>query len=292
MAQDTFHLPEAFTNGLATDCFIYYYTADQNSTKNKIIYNQNLIGFLQHGMKEVYSSQNHAIIDDKNILMLNSGSVLMSQNIANHDTFDSILLFFSNKFVSNFSLKYHAEITRSRSLDIAANLFTIPKDTFLQNFEASLLLIKQIDSDKLQEIKTEELLIYLLRQYPKQTSLFLSNTLHKSPYTKIQEVVHANIDKDLTIEELAFLCNMSISTFKRHFIANYKMSPKKYFLKYRMMQAKQYLQMNNRASEIYNKLGYESLSAFSNEFKKYFGLSPKQFQSKNELLDKQFDLSD
>ncbi|WP_071781165.1 AraC family transcriptional regulator [Adhaeribacter aquaticus] len=40
---------------------------------------------------------------------------------------------------------------------------------------------------------------------------------------------------------------------------------------------------------MYYELGYESLSAFSNEFKKHFGLSPKQLQTHNEQTAKAFE---
>lgn len=285
MTKAVIHLPDFFTNGSSAEFFIHFYSADQDSIKDKIIYSQNMIGFLQWGTKKVYSLQNSAAIDNTNILLLNSGSVLMSQSLAEQNIFKSVLLFFSSKFISEFILKYAIEISNSGTTK-NTDLFTLPKDTFLQNFENSLLLLKQVSSPDLQKIKIEELLLYLLTSYPRQTTLFLQNVIHKTSHIKIQQVVNDHIDKGLGIEELAFLCNMSISTFKRHFIENFNTSPKKYFTDYRMNQAKQFLQMNKRASEIYADLGYESLSAFSNEFKKHFGLSPKHFQSKNELLEK------
>lgn len=290
MTKEVFHLPDFFNNGSVTDFFIHFYTADHNSIKNKIVYSQNMIGFLLNGVKEVYSPESHAVIDPTNIILINAGSVLMSQNVSAKNTFESMLLFFSTRFLSEFMVKYSIETPASKTTK-NASVFTLPKDAFLDNFEHSLLLLKQVASTELQKIKIEELLLYLLKQHPKQTTLFLQNVLHKSSHTKIQQVVKDNFDKGLSIEELAFLCNMSVSTFKRHFIESFNTSPKKYFTTYRMMQAKQFLQMNKRASEIYVELGYESLSAFSNEFKKHFGVSPRQFQSKNGLREKQSELS-
>ena len=48
--------------------------------------------------------------------------------------------------------------------------------------------------------------------------------------------------------------------------------------------------MQKRPSEIYADLGYENLSAFSTEFKKHFGMPPKQFQIGNDPEEKAFEL--
>ena len=40
------------------------------------------------------------------------------------------------------------------------------------------------------------------------------------------------------------------------------------------------LRQNKKPSEIYYELEYENLSSFSNEFKKFFGVSPKNYLNK------------
>ena len=52
-----------------------------------------------------------------------------------------------------------------------------------------------------------------------------------------------------------------------------------------MARAALLLKQSKRPSEIYFDLGYENLSAFSNEFKKHFGVSPKNYADKVELLE-------
>lgn len=80
----------------------------------------------------------------------------------------------------------------------------------------------------------------------------------------------------MNIDEVAFLCNMSLSTFKRKFIQLYQESPGKWFQLKRLNKAKKLL-LNNEAtpSEIYMDFGYDSLSNFSTAFKNEFGYSPR-----------------
>jgi transcriptional regulator GlxA family with amidase domain len=43
-----------------------------------------------------------------------------------------------------------------------------------------------------------------------------------------KNVVESNVHSNLKLEEIAFLCNMSLSTFKRHFIVEYNEAPGKW----------------------------------------------------------------
>ena len=81
-------------------------------------------------------------------------------------------------------------------------------------------------------------------------------------------------DSNLTVPELAFLCHMSVSSFKRHFHEAFGMAPGRYLHARRMERAKAMLARKLRPSEIHLDLGYESLAAFSTAFKKHFGVAP------------------
>lgn len=90
----------------------------------------------------------------------------------------------------------------------------------------------------------------------------------------LRTVVAHHQDGNLSIAELAFLCNMSVSTFKRRFQDVYGKAPGRFLHERRMERAKSLLSRNLRPSEIYLDLGYESPAAFSTEFKKHFGVAP------------------
>jgi len=57
----------------------------------------------------------------------------------------------------------------------------------------------------------------------------------------------------ISLEELAFICNLSVSTFKRRFVDIYGMAPGKWFLQKKMEWAKELiLQGGERPGEIYD----------------------------------------
>ncbi|WP_247234067.1 AraC family transcriptional regulator [Telluribacter sp. SYSU D00476] len=274
MKDDVYNLPDSLIGGSSSpDASIHFYATAAPSVKNKVVFSQNLICILIHGTKEVFTSTSYKKISHDEIFFLNAGSVLMSERVPGNSHLESILIFFSNQFLTDFCIRH--KVHASQKAGEPHDLITIGKDPFLHQFEVSLKLMQQESLAELQKIKVEELLMYLQIRYPTPFGSFVSQALTSSPEQRIRQVIAANVDKGLSSDELAFLCNMSVSTFKRHFTHMFNTSPRKYLIEQRMQRAWQLLMMGRRASEIYAELGYENLSSFSTEFKKHFGLSPK-----------------
>jgi AraC-like DNA-binding protein len=73
---------------------------------------------------------------------------------------------------------------------------------------------------------------------------------------------------------------MSVSTFKREFEKHFRSTPSKWFQEKRLEHAAFLLKNNSkRPSDIFEEIGYETLSNFTQAFKLKFGLTPKQYQS-------------
>lgn len=276
MSDRIYALPESF-DAKASEIYFHFYSTKKPTIRNKVVFSKNLICFLQQGQKQVHTPTDNTIINEQQLLLLTSGSMLMSESMPKNSLFKSILLFFSDQFLADFCMKHGIGVTGKPS--DKCSLVTLPKTPFLQHFETSLQLLKTLPAENgIQSVKLEELLLYLLHQFPAKMKSFIFSALSQQPLLKLKQTVQHNIDKNLTVEEIAFLCNMSMSTFKRHFAEAFNTSPRKYFTDYKMKQARRMLGSGSRPTDIFDQLGYENLSAFSTEFKKYFGLSPRQFQ--------------
>ena len=84
-----------------------------------------------------------------------------------------------------------------------------------------------------------------------------------------------NQNMNSNIGELAEMCNLSYSHFKRLFITQFGISPKKYIINMRMEYALILLQNHQMTiSQIAEMCGYENVYYFSNAFKNYFGYPP------------------
>lgn len=272
-------IPNALLGEDIDDLNIFFYLREKgpDQIKLKLHYTQNMFCFMLKGVKEIINDRERFSMNDEQIGLVPSGNMLMNERVTLKKEFESLLLFFSNAYLSEFLSKFNVELT-DLSMDQSA-IITFPKDEYLLNFQRSMKLLEENFSKKhFRLAKMEELLLYLLEKYPQKTKGFLALSIAKEKHFSLSQVVQSHKFKNLNTVELAFLCNMSLSTFKRRFKELYKTSPKKYLIAARMNKAKQLLKVNKRPSEIYFELGYENLSSFSNEFKKHFGIPPKAYQ--------------
>jgi len=263
-----------------SDLQIANYEVYKHVSKNKINLNKNVFSFLLDGQKDIHFSNDIVSIDHTQSLLLASGNFLTTE-IVGANSYSCLLFFFSQKNIKDFLLKYGHLFDQngSNKKTTCSPYFLIQKDNFIIHFINSLKQsfdLKQPISQKILELKFEEIMLYLADKYGQKFFVYLNSLLINERELSFKMVIEKNLYTSLNIDEVAFLCNMSLSTFKRKFIQVYQESPGKWFQLKRLNKAKKLL-LNNEAkpSEIYMDFGYDSLSNFSTAFKNEFGYSPK-----------------
>ena len=262
---------------------IIRYNSDVATINSKIILEQNLFSFLLEGNKSVQYAGTKVTINPNQFFLLSAGNCLMSEKISTpNGQYKSILFFFDSEILTDFFMRHPLLIAPLKRNHNEEPFLVFEKDAFLKNFIDSLGLILasgQSLSQKLQRVKLEELLIYISGCYPEILKRLHFNSYHSDQDVLIRQVVTANIYNVISVEELAFLCYMTLSTFKRQFARIYGRSPKKWFMDKRMQRAAQMLKTTNvNLSEIYLELGYQNLSSFIQSFKQVYGTTPKQYR--------------
>jgi transcriptional regulator GlxA family with amidase domain len=87
--------------------------------------------------------------------------------------------------------------------------------------------------------------------------------------------LRANFAKPLHIEELADTARMGVSTLHHQFRALTSMSPLQYQKMLRLQTARERMLMDGLdATTVAYEVGYESISQFSREYSRCFGLPP------------------
>lgn len=133
--------------------------------------------------------------------------------------------------------------------------------------------------DDLAILKFKELVMILLKTENYENIQELFSTLFNPNKLKFTTIVENNIYNNLTIEDLAFLTNKSVSSFKRFFKATYQESPAKYIKKKRFEKASELLIItNDLVSDIGYQCGFQDPSTFTNSFHSFFGLSPTRYR--------------
>ncbi len=269
------NIPDLFISGheKIQEVFIHDFRMTSDIVKSKINLRMNMFSFLQVGKKQVHFGGSSVKVDKSQSLLIKKGNCLWTELLDTEKIYYCKLLFFSEKMLKTF-LEKHVSKTHKKEIPF----FVIENDYYITNFLESLSIIDEhptLLSDDFLAIKFEEIMLYLCSKYGSNFKSYLQSLVvdETSPF---KEVVERNVYSNLRLEEIAFLCNMSLSTFKRHFLNEYKASPGKWLQEKRLEKAKSLLEQGHiKASDIYIELGYNNLSNFSSAFKNKFGFSPK-----------------
>ncbi|MFH6959126.1 hypothetical protein ACHRV1_17160 [Flavobacterium aquidurense] len=183
----------------------YDYISNQETPRNKIFLSQNLVSFLEHGEKVAYYADSKLTITNNQFALLSSGNCLMTQKLPVNNNYQSTMLFFDNTALNNFFVKYASVISKisPRPNQLSKPFVVFVKDPFIRNFISSLKLIQAkpvMFSNKMLELKFEELLLHLLEKYPNEICSFHSNNLQEYSDFEIRKAVELNINNNLTIE--------------------------------------------------------------------------------------------
>ncbi|MBQ2614901.1 MAG: AraC family transcriptional regulator [Clostridia bacterium] len=111
-----------------------------------------------------------------------------------------------------------------------------------------------------------------------------NNPIYLSNKTRIVNICHTimqEFDKPHSIKYYADMCNLSVSHFSHIFKLAMGISPSEYITIIKINKAKEYLENTDYSiSQISELTGFSSQNYFARTFKKYVGISPKQFASK------------
>lgn len=261
------------------DIFVYDFKMTNDVIKSKVNLSMNMFSFLQVGKKKVHFAGTSVAVNKDQSLLLKKGNWLWTELLDSAANYYCKLFFFSEEKLKAFLEKH---TTNDHLVKDEIPYFIIKNDSYINAYLDSLSTISEesaIFMKNLLSIKFEELMLYLLQKYGRKFELYLYSLIVEET-SAFKKIVESNIHSNLKLEEIAFLCNMSLSTFKRHFIKEYKVSPGKWIQNKRLQKAREALERDNlKASDIYLDFGYNNLSNFSIAFKNKFGFNPSEISS-------------
>jgi AraC family transcriptional regulator len=161
------------------------------------------------------------------------------------------------------------------------NCFSKP-DRHLQ--QIAMLLLAELKSGELLgqlyvESLTQVLAIHLVRHYSTVTRPVTSQNRN---LTRVQleeaiDYIHAHLNRDLSLAELASVINVSPTYFASLFKQAMRISPHQYVIQQRVERAKVMLSKTDLAiAQIAVQVGFSSQSHLTQQFKRITGMTPKQ----------------
>jgi AraC family transcriptional regulator len=154
----------------------------------------------------------------------------------------------------------------------------------LQLYQIAMLVLAELQSGGIMgrlyvESLTQALVIHLLRHYSTVTRPITSEN-RSLTHTQLQQAIdyiHAYLDRDLSLAELASTIDISPTYFANLFKQAMGISPHQYVIQQRVEQAKLMLKRTDLAiADIALHVGFSSQSHLTQQFKRLTGMTPKQ----------------
>jgi len=264
------------------DVIFYYHIGHDSNYTSKITFKTHCISLLLTGKKHVYIGEQNFFYDNTHCLLFKSGNYLSTEISPDRKPYHSLLIFFNSSAFDRFKHKYYNLIS---VLDVADGNYkkyiSVPTDAYIENFKISAKQKLMLDSftPELQKLKFEEIMLHLLEQNGKEVIDFFETTIHNESTSFFRKVVEEHVYSNISVQELAFLCHMSKSTFKRAFSEIYGDTPGKWLREKRLDCSAYHIgALKKSPSQVCEELGFTSFSSFIQSFKRKFGTTPKQYQ--------------
>jgi AraC-like DNA-binding protein len=258
----------------AGDITFMHYSDKGSLFKHRVLFNQYAVSFVLNGQKEIYRASGNSVIREGQAMLIPAGHSIIAEHSLNRDPYSSLIVFFPARQVTDFIARHRVPVV----VDELAPFIQFNSTLYLREYVASLqkLISNRVLLSELVAIhKLKELLLVIYELFPAQ----LSALVHRGDeQLSLKSLVEHHLFKKLTLEELAFLANRSLSSFKRDFEKAYGISPQKYIRERKLEAACLELGKGKQASQLYSDFGYDNLSNFNTAFKRKFGLTPAAYR--------------
>lgn len=170
--------------------------------------------------------------------------------------------------------------TSNYSVDF--NLKQIQVDKLLENYRASIDILlenPELADEAMIKTKLKEFILLVSKSQQAPSQLDFLAALFRPNEVAFKTTIQHNLYANLSLEEMAALCHLSLSSFKRKFKEVFNDSPKKYIVKKKVEKAASLLKTNElRVSDIAYDVGFDSLSTFNRNFTSIYGKSPSEYR--------------
>lgn len=237
--------------------------------------------YFVEGTAKINSSIEQKVIDSGEAVLLKCGSYFSDLMKYSTGGRYEILVFHLYPDLLRKIYKYEVPAFMKPSENKSFIHKVVPEDT-IRKFVESLYFYfdnPALVSDELLELKVRELILLLVQTKNAESVVSLFSDLFTPREVSIKEVVNNHLFSDLSIEDLASLAKLSVSTFNRTFQTLFKATPANYIKRKRLERAKELLEMSTlTVSEIAFQTCFKDVAHFSRSFKAVHHCSPSAFR--------------
>lgn len=237
--------------------------------------------FVNEGEVSVRSQTAYMNLDKDNAILAKCLNYFFETDKKQKETSDGIEVIAVILHPSQVEELFEFDLSQSDySLDY--NIKQIEVDRLLANFKESINILldnQELADDRMIETKLKEFVLLITKSQNAPSLLDFLSALFKPLDIEFKSTIQNNIYANLSLDELARLCHLSTSSFKRKFSEVFKSSPKKYISQKKIEKAAALMKSDNsRISDIAYDVGFDSLATFNRNFTGIYGKSPTEYR--------------
>ncbi len=247
--------------------------------------NEARLVYVVQGESTLTSAQKQLKLQSQDLLIMKTDNFINQWHKMKDNAWVKVIVFqIKSDLLSDIYDEQLPSWFQSDSNIVPDSLLRIPSNPSINAFFSSLTTYMnqtQMLSEEILRLKMKELITLLLQIDQNGAIGKIFRNLFQAPDYAFQEIIQQNLFNDLHVEDLAFLSNMSLSSFKRKFNQIYGTSPNKYIISKRLEKAHTLLRTSNlNITEIAYDCGFSEVGYFSKTFKKHFELAPSDLRKK------------
>lgn len=248
--------------------------------KHTTILNYNLMIILLNGKRVIKTKENFFEGNAGDIFFIKSGNSVSSKVFDDVEKYGALIFKWNDEFIYKFIKINELDLSKNKQKKddifriIPNEILKYSRDTFILLFLCDEKIDESIIKHKLEEI-------LLLLYCSDNTGNFKSflKTLSNSKDINIKMKIEEDLSSFDGVEDILNKVGIPVNNFRKEFSKIYGTAPQKWLIKKRLETAKMLLIYEDKnISEVCTEVGYSNLSWFIQQFKKEFGLTPKQFQ--------------
>ncbi len=232
----------------------------------------------------------NAISEEEFLTVYKGQSVLMkcgnylSQMIPDKKTgnYEAVAVHFHPDVLKKIYANDLPSFLNSKKLNYTSNMALVHASAAIDKYIEDILFYfehPQLANEDILILKTKEIILLLMQTKDAENIKQILENLFSQRTVSFRNTIDAHIFSDISILELAQLTNMSLSSFKRTFKAEYQTTPREYIYNRRITKAKELLSISKYTiSDIAYNCGFKSVSHFSTKFKETYQKSPSEYR--------------
>lgn len=272
---DGFHADPARPTVERDGVWVVDYVATTPSLSLPVVVTRPTFVLIHEGTKELASAERTLLAGPGSLVAMRTGTHVMS------DLLPGVERYLSTIISVNRDVLGQLLAGENQSSDVALTAVVDIDDVTLTLAADLRRRVEQASSRTEQQLAVKQVLVSLLMNETIRTVVGSDVCGWSSSHAgRIRSVMGSHCYSQLTLDQYASMCAMSVSTFKRAFGETYDSPPGKWLVETRLQRAAELLRDTDRSvTDISHDSGFGDLSHFTRSFTRRFESSPTKYRN-------------